>query len=274
MTGDTPKDKLVAKAGGLASGSPHCQSPAPSPPASPTPGAGCGLGTTKRPGKLRACAAGGLPIRRGLEGSFHSGPRSPRAQPHSRTADTWSPSPLRSPPPPHAGAGSPGGGGRRGEGRSPAPTPHLPQPPRLRSRGPCGASSAALDRVCLGRVSPPRDPAGSSRAGKGAAGSDAGQGRARVSVDACRGECARGEEEKAPQGVWVWVGGVSRSREWQWAGLGWGCGSPSFSAPPCLPAFCGSHGGFSLRARNREPPCLPGESAACVGAPVWRGSGV
>ena len=41
-----------------------------------------------------------------------------------------------------------------------------------------------------------------------------------MSVDACRGECARGEEEKAPQGVWVWVGGVSRSREWQWAGLG------------------------------------------------------
>lgn len=163
------------------------------------------------------------------------------------------------------------------EGRRPLALqlPHLPpaasasaQPRSLRRQF-CGPGQGVF-----GEGESSEGPRGQERGReKGLGARTAGRGRESVSVDACTWECALGEEEKAPQGG-VGLGWEECPRPSSGNGLGWGCSSPGFSVPPCLPASCGSHEVFSLCARNREPPCLPGASAACAGAPVWRGSGV
>ena len=234
-------------------------------PPPPTPGAGCRLGATKGPGKSLVSVGvrtQGRARPAGLEGSFHSGPGSPRAQPHSHTADTWSPSPLRSPRlSPQALAPRKVGAGGEKAARS-LQLPHLPpaasasaQPRSLR-RQLCGAAQGVF-RKGESSVGPRGQERGRE---KGLGARTAGRGRARVSVDACEWECARGEEEKAPQGVWVWCGGASRAMGW--AGTAVRLGSPS--RPVCPPPA--GRTGFlaSLRGTRYRPACLARQLRAWV----------
>lgn len=142
-------------------------------PPPPTPGAGCRLGATKGPGKslvsvgVRTRGRARPAVRPGWKARSTLAPahrvRSPTAT--LLTRGRRRPSALLACPRRRWLPGRWGPEGRRPLALSNFPTSR-PQPPRLRSRGPCGASSAARHRVCLGRVSPPWDPAGRSGAGK------------------------------------------------------------------------------------------------------------
>lgn len=154
------------------------------------------------------------------------------------------------------------------EGRRPLALqlPHLPpaasasaQPRSLR-RQVCGPGQGVF-----GEGESSEGPRGQERGReKGLGARTAGRGRARVSVDACTWECALGEEEKAPQGVWVsGRGSVPVPRvAMGWAGAAVRPVSPS--RPVCPPPAGRTRFLASVRGTGNRPACLARQLRARV----------